>query len=156
MEFNYNFHQFPYRKLKLKVPRRAFMMSLLKEVNGTVRAAGQKPTFRMADLGEMETENIFSVIPALYPGIKFQKDPHFVVAKAPQHMEYIHLCPRGSAAHTLLQFFNLKLTLITLSEKLSEQHKMNPKLAIEYTRGFFLFLVESGFSYPAGGTPNET
>ena len=155
MESPFDFDQFPYRQLTIPVPRRDFLFALMKEINGTTNAAGQKPVFRMADLGKLPIDQVMKLKPALFAGIEFQQNPDYVVAKAPRHKDFTQLCPRGSAAHILLQLFNSHQTLKEISINLSQRTTMEPPLAMEYTRGFFLFLIETGFAYPTDGMPDE-
>jgi hypothetical protein len=155
MDEPFQFEDFPFRKLKIEIPRRDLFHSLLKEVTGSASAVNHKPTFRMADLGELPVDAVERLVPALFPGCEFQSDDAFVFGKAPRHMEFKKLFPKDSMAHVMFQFFNKKRSLREISWSLRKRYSMEPEQSLLFVRGLFLFLVEEGFAYPADGIPGD-
>lgn len=155
MDDTFHFEDFPFRKLKIEIPRRDFLYSLLKEATGSASAVNHKPTFRMTDLGELPIEAVEHLVPALFSGCEFKSDDEFVYGKAPRHMAFKKLFPRDSMAHAMFQFFNKKRNLRELSWSLQKRFPLEPEESLLFVRGLFLFLVEEGFAYPADGVPAD-
>ncbi len=155
MDEQFHFEEFPFRKLNMQVPRREFFHSLLGEVTGSASALNQKPTYRIADLGELPLKTLAPLTPALCSGCKFKMDKHFIYGKAPNRQAYIKLFPKDSAAHIIFQFFNHRLTIRALSKALRNILPMKAKESLLYVRGLFLFLAEEGFAFPIAGMPKN-
>jgi hypothetical protein len=150
-----SFEDFPYRKLTIKVPRRDFLYSIVKQMSGTAGKISQKPTYRIEDLGLMPLEDIAAITPALYATGEFQIIDDFIYGKAPRHLEFIKLFPKNSTAHTMLQFFSQHRSISALSISLRKRYSMEKEASLRYIRGLFLFLVEEGFAYPLAGVPRH-
>jgi len=148
-----SFENFPYRKLTIKVPRRDFFHSIVKQISGTAGKISQKPTYRIEDLGMIPLEDIASITPALYARGEFQIKDDFIYGKAPRHLEFVKLFQKNSPAHILLQFFNRHRTIRELSISLRKRFSMEKEASLRFVRGLFLFLVEEGFAYPLAGVP---
>ena len=149
------FEDFPYRKLILRVPRRDFLNSILKQVSGTAGKISQKPTYRIEDLGLMPLEDIAAITPALYSQCEFQIVNDFIFGKAPRYLKFIKLFPKDSPAHIIFQFFSQKRSIRALSISLRKRFPMEKEASLRFIRGLFLFMVEEGFAYPLAGVPHH-
>lgn len=155
MDDDFSFVNFPFRKLVINVHRRDMLHSLLKHVSGTLSQVNQKQTFHIEDLGIMTLDSLINITPALYPGSEFKSDEQFVYGKAPRHTEFVKLFPKGSAAHTMFQFFNKERSIHELSLSMRKRFPVDLEESLLFIRGLFLFLTELGFSYPKAGVPND-
>ena len=149
------FEDFPYRELIIKVPRRDFLHSMLKQMSGTAGKLSQKPTYRIEDLGLLHLEEISSITPAIYSECQFKILEGFVYGKAPRHLEYTQLFPENSPAHVLFEFFYKNRSIEQLSISHRKRFPMDREKSLKFVRGLFLFLVESGIAYPKTGVPKH-
>jgi hypothetical protein len=155
MDYEAFFIHFPFRNLNIKVYRRDLINSLMKEVVGFTRTFNNKPTFSIADLGELPLEDLINLTPAIYDSCEFKLSDGMVFGKPPRHLEFVQLFPVNSSAHVMFQFFNKSYTLKEMGMSVRKRFPLDEKESLYFVRGLFLFLAEEGFAYPKFGRPNH-
>lgn len=149
------FEDFPFRKLEINVHRRELLHSMWRQFKGTTSKLGDKPTYRIEDLGVLPIKDLESIVPALYPGCEFKTTGDVIYGQAPRRLAFIPLFKRGSAAHRLFELFNENRTISRLSLSLRKRCSMDEHTSLMFSRGLFLFLAEEGFAYPKAGVPDH-
>ena len=135
------FDKFPRGLLAFQVSRRQFLPALVNDFLVTCDQTDGRPTYKLAELGTWEDDQLAAMIPRVVKGCLITVKDGFVWGQPLKTSKPITLFPFQSPARIAFNSINGTTSIQEISEEICLATGWDRERSFSYIRGLFLWLV---------------